>query len=279
MFNAEIDNYAAAAPAREITMEPFHHQLAERYKYTTIKCASVQLKYALIDDIGQQIHELRTLAAQQPDTLESCMTLLEAATRNSDLVPGVYEGGLKIWEGSCDLVEYLDTSGIDLHGIRVLELGCGAGLPGIFAVLHGAKHVTFQDYNPGVIHLTTIPNIISNIPTTQSLSATFFAGDWSDLVTVINPMDDNSLKYDLIVTSESIYCIESQPKLLDLMKKQIKPITGRVLIAGKCHYFGVGGSMEMFKKLVGNDGYFKCSSCKLITDCSVPREVIILEQC
>lgn len=276
MFNAETD--AAAAQAREIIMEPFHHQLAERYKYTIMKCASVQLKYALIDDIGQQIHELRTLA-QRPDTLESCTTLLEAATKNSDLVPGVYEGGLKIWEGSCDLVEYLNTSGIDLHGIHVLELGCGAGLPGIFAALHGAEHVAFQDYNPGVIHLITIPNIISNIPTTQSLTTTFFAGDWSDLVTVMNPTDENSLKYDLIVTSETIYCIDSQAKLLDLMKKQIKPITGRVLVAGKRHYFGVGGSMEMFKKLVRNDGYFKCSSCKLITDCSVPREVLMLEQC
>jgi len=274
LFDADTDNTKAAS-AREIIVEPFHHQLAERYKYTTTKFTSVQFKCALLDNIEQQIQELSTLT-QQPDILESCLTLLEVASKNSDLVPGVYEGGLKIWEGSYDLVEYLSTSGIDLHGACVLELGCGAGLPGIFAALHGAGHVTFQDYNPGVLHLITIPNIISNIPTTQSLM--FFAGDWSELVTVMNLTNDN-LKYDLIVTSETLYCIDSQPKLLDLMKKHIKPVTGRVLIAGKCHYFGVGGSMEMFKKLVTNDGYFKHSSCKLVTDCSVPREVIMLEQC
>ncbi|XP_065912852.1 histidine protein methyltransferase 1 homolog isoform X2 [Dysidea avara] len=249
-------NNAAALPAREIFIEPFHHQLAERHKYTTTNCASVQLQCALLDNIGQQVKELRTLT-QQRDTLESCSTLLEAASKNCDLVPGVYEGGLKIWE----------------------ELGCGAGLPGIFAALHGAEHATFQDYNPGVIHLITIPNILSNIPATQSPVTTFFAGDWSELVGVMNPSDDISLKYDLIVTSETIYCVESQPKLLEMMKKHVKPVTGRVLVAGKCHYFGVGGSMDMFKKLIKDDGYFKCSSCKLVTDCSVPREVIMLEQC
>lgn len=29
----------------------------------------------------------------------------------SDLVPGVYEGGLKVWEASLDLVEYLTSEG------------------------------------------------------------------------------------------------------------------------------------------------------------------------
>lgn len=32
-----------------------------------------------------------------------------------------------------------------MAGLRVLELGCGAGLPGIVALLHGAC-VDFQDY-------------------------------------------------------------------------------------------------------------------------------------
>ena len=45
----------------------------------------------------------------------------------SDLVPGVYEGGLKTWECSLDLVDCLDTiygPGIarDLKGKRILEV-------------------------------------------------------------------------------------------------------------------------------------------------------------
>jgi hypothetical protein len=58
---------------------------------------------------------------------------------NSDLVPGVYEGGLKLWEGSIDLVKALEkesqTGNLSFSGKRVLELGCGHALPGIYACL------------------------------------------------------------------------------------------------------------------------------------------------
>lgn len=45
----------------------------------------------------------------------------------SDLVPGVYEGGLKTWECSLDIVNYLDGleddfMDSDIHGKRILEV-------------------------------------------------------------------------------------------------------------------------------------------------------------
>lgn len=270
-----VGNYIAA-PARELFIEPFHHELTAKYQFATVACsdASVHLKYALIEDIRQQIVASKTTDTQQHNQ----SALLEAITNNSDLIPGVYEGGLKIWEGNCDLLDYLCTDTVELNSVRVLELGCGAGLPGIFALLHGASCVTFQDYNPGVINLFTIPNVLANITTHTLPSVKFFSGDWSDLVTALNPDDESTLKYDVVLTSETIYCISSQPKLLELIKKHIKPCTGKALVAAKSHYFGVGGSMEMFKTLVRDDGFFKCSLCMQITNCSVPREVILLEQ-
>lgn len=58
-----------------------------------------------------------------------------------------FPGGLKIWECTSDLIEYLEThkTEISLKDTKVLDLGCGAGLVGIYAFLNGAK-VTFQDY-------------------------------------------------------------------------------------------------------------------------------------
>jgi len=56
----------------------------------------------------------------------------------SDLV-AVYEGGLKTWECSLDLVEHLhelrcsNFGGFD--GNRVLEIGCGTSLPSLY-ILH-----------------------------------------------------------------------------------------------------------------------------------------------
>ena len=56
---------------------------------------------------------------------------------------GVYEGGLKIWECSIDLASFV-ASGIDVKSLNVLELGCGAGLPGIVAGQLGATRTDFQ---------------------------------------------------------------------------------------------------------------------------------------
>lgn len=56
-----------------------------------------------------------------------------------------YQGGLKVWECSYDLGEYILSKDIPLKNLRVLDLGCGAGILGIIALLRGAI-VHFQDY-------------------------------------------------------------------------------------------------------------------------------------
>ena len=40
---------------------------------------------------------------------------------NTDLIPGIYEGGLKTWEGGVDLVEVLAEG--NYEGTSVLEVG------------------------------------------------------------------------------------------------------------------------------------------------------------
>eukprot|EP00249_Psilotum_nudum_P016421 c25817_g1_i3 orf=1-588(-) len=86
---------------------------------------------------------------------------------NADLIPGKYEGGLKLWECAIDLLNTLRQEIQDGHlsfrGKRVLELGCGHGLPGIFACLKGASLVHFQDFNVEVLRSLTIPNVNSNL--------------------------------------------------------------------------------------------------------------------
>ncbi len=60
---------------------------------------------------------------------------------DSDLVPGVYEGGFKIWECAHDLAQFLSTR--NFSGLSVLELGCGVGLPGLACFARGGQ-VHFQ---------------------------------------------------------------------------------------------------------------------------------------
>lgn len=56
-----------------------------------------------------------------------------------------YAGGLKIWECTFDLGQYILEEQIELKDKRVMDLGCGAGLIGLIALLKDST-VHFQDY-------------------------------------------------------------------------------------------------------------------------------------
>lgn len=45
-----------------------------------------------------------------------------------------------------DLLNYLEKENINLEGLEVLDLGCGAGLLGIQGLKSGASSAHFQDY-------------------------------------------------------------------------------------------------------------------------------------
>ncbi|KZT68401.1 hypothetical protein DAEQUDRAFT_812190 [Daedalea quercina L-15889] len=107
------------------------------------------------------------------DSTDNALGFLDAP---SDLVPGVYEGGLKTWECSIDLAECLhtrlgDDPGSRLKGKSILELGCGTSVPSLY-VLHQVLSVpppassteeiviVLQDYNELVLRLVTLPNVI-----------------------------------------------------------------------------------------------------------------------
>ncbi|XP_039794928.1 histidine protein methyltransferase 1 homolog isoform X2 [Panicum virgatum] len=173
--------------------------------------------------------------------------------KDSDLVPGKYEGGLKLWEGSLDLVKALNSDikegRLLLESKRVLELGCGHGLPGIFA---GLKVNLFKEPPEG---------------TRTSTSVGFFAGDWSEMDklllcgdaeqdrTTSGVTEDKTYNgYDIIMMAETVYALSSLPNLYRLIKKCLRYPGGVVYMAGKKHYFGVGGGTRPFLRLVEEDG-------------------------
>ncbi|XP_054820874.1 LOW QUALITY PROTEIN: uncharacterized protein LOC129319820 [Prosopis cineraria] len=211
---------------------------------------------------------------------------------NSDLVPGKYEGGLKVWEGSLDLIKALNSdirSGhISFSKKRVLEVGCGHGLPGIFSLLEGAAVVHFQDFNAEVLRCLTIPNVntnkfgkphpsSSNIAICDEEEVRFFAGDWSEIDKLL-PFVDNNAKdgpgYDFILMAETVYSISSLQILYNLIKKCLRYPDGVAYMAAKKYYFGVGGGTRRFLSVVEKDGIMISTLVAEITDgASNVREV------
>jgi len=105
-------------------------------------------------------------------------------SNNTDLVKGVYEGGLKTWEASLDLVDCLkdlgySNGGKSIKGQRVLEVGCGTALPSLYlleqlflqllqagnseeatATYRQKTVIHLQDYNQEVLLYITFCNIL-----------------------------------------------------------------------------------------------------------------------
>ncbi|XP_077289023.1 histidine protein methyltransferase 1 homolog [Arctopsyche grandis] len=196
---------------------------------------------------------------------------------HSDLVEGKYEGGLKVWECTIDMSDYMCENDVAMwKDATVLDLGCGTGVLGIAAMLFGAK-VHFQDYNEEVIIGSTIPNVLLNLSeddrTSIKTKCRFFSGDWESLQTLMCE-DSEKYQYDYILTSETIYNVKNYKKVYGIIKNQLKK-TGFALVAAKSYYFGVGGNIRDFEKYVNDDGLMNCEICWK-SEGGIPREILKL---
>ncbi|XP_050310575.1 histidine protein methyltransferase 1 homolog isoform X2 [Anthonomus grandis grandis] len=174
---------------------------------------------------------------------------LSADEQHSDLQNGVYEGGLKVWECTFDLINHLTELKLDLKGKNVLDLGCGAGLLGILSLHVGALRCTFQDYNLEVLKYVTVPNLKLNGEELLDRSE-FYSGDWESFFNQLTQ------KFDLILTSETIYNIDCYEKLHSTFEKLLKP-DGAIYLAAKSYYFGVGGGIALFEDFLSRKNTFK----------------------
>ena len=227
----------------------------------------------------------------------------------------------------------LCRSQLRIKGARVLELGCGHGLPAIHALLRGASAATFQDYNSEVLESLTWHNVAANLAAGRSETSTagggdrppsslrvrYVAGDWGGNAAEV--LGDSS--YDLVLTSEvrricaacvpnahrprcwqvdspgfvgsqsclpplltfpryiciskTIYSEASQPRLLSLIRACLARPRGVCLVAAKNYYFGVGGSIHSFRKLVESAGDMEVATVASIRDgTSNVREILQL---
>ncbi|AQK44486.1 S-adenosyl-L-methionine-dependent methyltransferase superfamily protein [Zea mays] len=138
----------------------------------------------------------------------------------SEVASSKYDGALKSWENSITLVNIIRNEirdgQLSFRGKRVLELGCGSGVSGIFSCLKGASTVHFQDMNAETIRCRTIPNVLANLeqardrqnrpseespvtPSRQLLDPNvhFYAGEWDELPTVLSAVPPPAAPADL----------------------------------------------------------------------------------
>ncbi|XP_039752856.1 histidine protein methyltransferase 1 homolog isoform X2 [Pararge aegeria] len=199
-------------------------------------------------EIGHVLFNIETFSKES-----SLKNLIEfSENKHSDLVTGKYEGGLKIWECTYDLIEYFETypDEINFKDVKVLDLGCGAGILGIYAFTKKA-FVTFQDYNKEILEHCTIPNVLLNIEEEEREDeikrCKFYSGDWASFDELL----EESEVFDIILTSETIYNQQNYKKLISLFQNRLRD-NGNIFVSAKTYYFGVGGGTRQFEAAIEN---------------------------
>ncbi|KAF8555470.1 hypothetical protein OG21DRAFT_1596898 [Imleria badia] len=181
-------------PFSEIDLDSLLEALPTRISYSFISAPSPdghtpELKLARRDlfDARFQLISEGTIddpgsAGKAAGSDPSFTSALEFIDNPSDLVPLVYEGGLKTWECSLDLANCLKRDGhaANAKGQRVLELGCGTAIPTLCVLQEifsspptgdSETHIHLQDYNASVLQLVTAPNVLLAWYTSPAASA------------------------------------------------------------------------------------------------------------
>ncbi|ORY93431.1 hypothetical protein BCR43DRAFT_496925 [Syncephalastrum racemosum] len=102
-----------------------------------------------------------------------------------------------------------------------------------------------------------------------------FVGDWSGLPSFLQ-----GTRYDMVVTSETIYSEEALPSLINLLLMSLQKPHGVGYVAAKTVYFGVGGGTLPFCTLLGKttdaDGNKLRSEKVFESGSAVKREILKL---
>jgi len=168
-----------------------------------------------------------------------------------------------------------------IAGKKVLELGCGHGLPGVLAAMAGAAEVHFADFNEEVLCSLTVHNVKANLarlPEGRAHPRTrFLAGDWQ---LVCESLRAEGCGYDVILSSETTYSTDSSKRLLQALESLIQPGSmAKAYVAAKSYYFGVGGGAQQFRQIVEDRAVLQCEQAAIIEDgSSNKREVLVLSR-
>jgi methyltransferase-like protein 23 len=133
---------------------------------------------------------------------------------------GIAEGrppyGIALWPAAIALAHDLAARADTLHGVNVLELGAGTGLPGIVAASYGA-HVVQTDGNEKALELCRqngASNGLTNIE--------YRLADWTSW--------GETARYDLLLGADVLYAERQHTHLRRIFETNLAP-HGRVLLA------------------------------------------------
>ena len=99
----------------------------------------------------------------------------------------------------------------------------------------------------------------------------FYSGDWDSF----RELTSADSKYDIIMTSETIYNPENYAKLLNFFKSRLKS-DGKIFLSAKSYYFGCDGNMLDFCKALDKEGSFSYETVWKAEE-GLQREILLIK--
>ncbi|XP_027362181.1 protein N-lysine methyltransferase METTL21A-like [Abrus precatorius] len=147
--------------------------------------------------------------------------------------------GSWVWESAIILSEWMTAQReMDLRGKKVLELGAGAGLPGLTAAMLGANHVLLTDVEP------LIKALVRNVEANG-------LGNVVKVRKLVWGRDESPGEFDLVLMSDVLFDPEQMGALAQTLKSvcgdhtrvwaatEVRPWTGDCLAVLADQGFGI----------------------------------------
>lgn len=129
------------------------------------------------------------------------------------------EFGTKIWATSLILLDYIQPNPFNMRGLRVLEIGCGWGIIGVYLAKKFECQVTCSDIDPHVFPIVKIQARLNDV-SIKTKQASF------------DKLSSSFLKnFDVIIGSEVCYSEEMAKGINQLIQNAFAANVQRILLA------------------------------------------------
>lgn len=120
------------------------------------------------------------------------------------------------------MAKKIETSELDVRGLRVLELGAGAGLCGILSCFAGAADVVLSDY-PAESMLTNLrSNVHSLLPSNLQAIATVVGHVWGEDTSTLLEAGHFQGPFDVILLADCLWMPEQHDALCRTLVSTLK---------------------------------------------------------
>ncbi|KAG0234078.1 nicotinamide n-methyltransferase [Actinomortierella wolfii] len=143
--------------------------------------------------------------------------------------------GHHLWNAAKMFANWLDARPEYTHRKNVLELGAGAALPSLIAVVNGASKVVITDYPDESLIKNIEYNVQQNVPRQLEEKIVVVEGylwgkNTKPLLDHLNTTTANGDLFDTIILSDLLFNHSQHRAMLKTCKETLRPKTGRVFV-------------------------------------------------